>query len=530
MSFELLIMSSSLSKRLDEIEKSLNLYVGKNLTFDPDTYQCTIHGADDKLYIPSRMGKLLHQDNSLVRFIRGPYGSGKSTICCFEMVRLSCAMARCHDGVRRSRFCVVRNTSGQLETTTLKTWLDWFGELGDVTSHKKPVLEYKHRFNDGQGIVELELLFLALDREEDLRKLRSIEFSHAYINEASEISEAVLRHLVARCGRYPAIHNLKSTYKKHIIADTNPPDMDHWLYKLFEENQPIEHVLFSQPSGLLGNKEEGYTTNPDAENIVHLEKDYYLTMTYGASEEFIKVFCKGEWGMVYEGRAVYPTYNDDFHSSDKVIGDPELPLVLGFDFGLTPAVVIEQVSQNGRLNCLYELTSENMGLRRFMIEKVMPLMRHEFEGFEIEKVTCDPSGNRRQDTDETTCIEILEEYFGTTKIIPASSNALLKRLDAVEFSLNQLIDGKPAFSISRHHCKMLRKGFIGKYQYRRIETRGKIGYSYEPHKNEFSHCHDAHQYICMLVYGETFISKSDTMDTDNPSFRLSSNDKRKRRL
>lgn len=522
-------MTSSLRKELDEIKKRINLYVGKHVTFDFNTYECILHCNEDKKYIPPPSGLLLHKDDSMVKAIKGPYGSGKSTTCIFDILKEAIKMPECLDGVRRSRFCVVRNTSGQLETTTLKTWLDWFGELGDVTSHKKPVLEYKHRFNDGNGIVEMELTFLALDREDDLRKLRSIEFSHAYINEASEVSEAVLRHLVARCGRYPAVHNLKSQFKKRIILDTNPPDTEHWIYKLFEEENPEQHKLFNQPPGLLGNKEDGYRTNPDAENIANLEKDYYLTMTYGASEEYIKVFAMGIWGMVYAGKPVYPIYNDDIHSADNVVADPELPLVLGFDFGLTPAVVVEQVQQSGRLVLLWELTSDNMGLRRFMIEQVMPLMKKEFPGFDIEKVTHDPAGNNRQETDESTCHDILVEYFGSEKVEGASTNALLKRLDPVEYSLSQLIDGKPAFVLSRENCKMMRKGFIGKYQYKPVLSRGKVGYSYEPWKNEFSHCQDAHQYVSMLVYDNNFISHTSSVDTYNPNFRLENNDRRNRR-
>jgi hypothetical protein len=49
-------------------------------------------------------------------------------------------------------------------------------------------------------------------------------------------------------------------------------------------------------------------------------------------------------------------------------------------------------------------------------------------------------------------------------------------------------------------CKSLRKGFLGGYHYRRIQTSGER-YEDKPNKNKFSHVHDALQYL-MLGAGE----------------------------
>src|SRR6185503_20143949 len=97
---------------------------------------------------------LAHNDDSFVRLIMGPYGSGKSTWCINEIVRRSCNMPHWYKGhIRRSKWAIVRNTSGELYSTTLQTWLAWFGELGDVQKRQKPLLTYFHRFNDGKGVI-----------------------------------------------------------------------------------------------------------------------------------------------------------------------------------------------------------------------------------------------------------------------------------------------------------------------------------------------------------------------------------------
>ena len=51
---------------------------------------------------------------------------------------------------------------------------------------------------------DIDVLFLALDREEDVRKLLSLELTGAWINEAREIPKAIVDTLTGRVGRYPA--------------------------------------------------------------------------------------------------------------------------------------------------------------------------------------------------------------------------------------------------------------------------------------------------------------------------------------
>ncbi len=156
--------ASEIRKRIAEIEEARRKGTDKQLTLT-DGKGMIIHAKDqDKHYIPTATGGIAHSDDNFVRVIMGPYGSGKSTWAITEIVRRACEVPRWHSGRRRSRWGIVRNTSGELSSTTLATWLSWFEELGDVRKRQKPIMTYEHTFNDGHGIVELELLFIALDR------------------------------------------------------------------------------------------------------------------------------------------------------------------------------------------------------------------------------------------------------------------------------------------------------------------------------------------------------------------------------
>ncbi|HET8729233.1 MAG TPA: hypothetical protein VFO41_17160 [Alphaproteobacteria bacterium] len=181
--------------------------------------------------------------NAFVRGLRGPYGSGKSVACTIDIVRRAAAQKPGRDGVRRTRWAVVRNTYPELKTTTIKTWHDWVRpELGRWRADGPPV---HHVRADG---LDMEVLFLALDRPEDARKLLSMELTGAWINEAREVPKAVLDALTGRVGRFPPARDGGPSWSG-IIMDTNPPDTDHWWYRLAEEERPEGWAFFAQPSG-----------------------------------------------------------------------------------------------------------------------------------------------------------------------------------------------------------------------------------------------------------------------------------------
>lgn len=71
------------------------------------------------------------ESQSFVRLLIGPWGSGKSSVCCAELLLRAREVPAGADGVRRSRWAVIRNTYRELEDTTIKTFEQWLKpELG----------------------------------------------------------------------------------------------------------------------------------------------------------------------------------------------------------------------------------------------------------------------------------------------------------------------------------------------------------------------------------------------------------------
>lgn len=516
-------MRSNLLKRLEALENSVTHRTNQHFHLDEDKTVVFSH-PQDRLYLPTATGKLFHDDDTFIRLVIGPYGSGKSTMCCQEIVRRACAMPRWRNNRRRSKWALVRNTSGELYSTTLQTWLTWFGDLGDIHKRQKPLLTYEHSFNDGNGIVELELIFIALDREEDVRKIKSLEVTGVYINELSEVPQAALSHFKGRVNhRYPSRSFCDADYWSGIICDTNPPDTDHWIHKDFEEKRLESYKIFHQPPGLI--KDETSNTwiqNKDADNYRNMSADYYTLLAEGQTEDFVKVYCLGEYGIVGFGKRVYPEYNDDLHSRETVEAIQGEPINVGWDGGLTPACVVTQMTPRGQLLVLKEYTAEDMGIRTFAQSIVLPGLQRDFPyNPKIGISRADPSGVKRD--------EIMAEFsfigeLNTLGIetLPAYTNDIDPRLNAVRFFLNLMIDGKPGFLLSRSGCPIIRKGFIKDYIYKRVAIAGEQRYKTIPDKNHASHPHDALQYSA-LEFASDRIAKdkrsNNYVDMYNPVFR-----------
>ena len=516
-----MINGSNLFKRLGAYEERKNKKLHTDILIN-DT-RIIINASAPKTYIPSPTGHIAHLDDSFIRVIMGAYGSGKTTWAVSEIVRRSCSMPRWADGKRRkSRWAIVRNTSGELQSTTLQTWLAWFGELGDINKRQKPILTYEHIFNDGLGLVELELLFIALDRPEDVRKIKSLELTGCYINELSEVPQAALAHMKGRVNRYPSHAFCKEPYWSGIIADTNPPDQDHWIYKDFEEKKIDSYKLFKQPPGLILNKDGLLERNPNADNAANLSPDYYEKLAQGQSQEFINVFCLGKYGTVGFGKLVFTEFNSDLHAVDNLEAIQGEALYLGWDFGLMPACLVLQLSPRGRLMGLKEYIGDGIGIRTFAESIVIPGLMKDFPYCKVGKSIADPAGNARSEImEEMSCIGELCSLGIDT--IAARTNDIEPRLGAIRYFLNKMVDGKPAFVIDKNKCPTLYKGFVKDYIYMRVAVAGEERYKEKPHKNMASHPMDAFGYGCLELASDRIIkekSQVKTVDMYNPVMRI----------
>ena len=437
----------------------------------------------DITYTPPITVASFMQSDAKMRVLMGPVGSGKSVGCVMEIPRRAAATPPGPDGVRRSRWAVVRNTMPQLKDTTIKTFLDWLkpGVAGEWRATDKVFIL---RFGD----VEAEVMFRALDDAADVSKLLSLELTGAWLNECRSIPKEIVEGLAKRIGRFPKREDT-GPYWHGIWADTNPPNVDTWWWRMQEKvDGENGWAVFKQPSG----------RGPQAENVENLPEGYYDTQ--GLSEDFVKVYIDGEYGMSKAGVPVYDkTFKDELHIGPTApVPFASTPVLIGMDFGRTPAAILGQVQGGGRVALLDEVTSFNMGLEVFLREKLRPLLNSaRYEGSRFV-VIGDPAGMQKSQLYEESAFDVLKRYGFDAK--PASSNDPDTRIRAVERGLLELCEGKPALTVDADRCPMITRGFQYGYVYK--EVRGQDGVlKATPLKNEFSHPHDALQYLMLHAMG-----------------------------
>lgn len=411
----------------------------------------------------------------------GPIGSGKSVGCVMECFTRALEQEPNQEKIRKTRMAVIRNTYRELEDTTVKTWLEWIPEyLGNFNWQS---MTHHIKFRD----VECEVLFRALDRPQDVKKLLSLELTMAWVNEAREIPHTVIKMLRGRVGRYPSQKEGGPTWYG-VIMDTNPPDEDSWWYEMFEEDRPENHAIFKQPGGL----------TKKAENIKNLPRGYYENL-YSKDLEWNKVYIDGQYGVVEDGKPVYPEYNDNIHCK-PCTPIKKKPIHRGWDFGLTPSCVFSQVLPSGKWIVFDEMVSEHMGADRFSDDVVLH-SNEKYQGWEFVD-TGDPAGNTPSESDEKTCFQILRKK--NIDIQPGEQTPAI-RIESVKKPLNTMIGGEPGFQLDPK-CKKLRKGFQGRYKYRRIMV-AEEKYADKPEKNEYSHPHDGLQYTATKIFAKSLTKK-----------------------
>jgi hypothetical protein len=472
---------------------------------------------------PSEDAPTVHaflKSKAIIRGIRGPVGSGKSVGCCWGPFLLGQLQAPDSQGVRRVRSAILRNTYPELLSTSIETWNQWFGPLTKWT-YSAPIRGLmRFRLRDGT-MYEHQLIAVSADRDQDIAKLKSLELTFAWVNEASEIPRSIIDMLAARIWRYPPTKDGAGASYSCIFMDTNAPPTTHWWYRLAEEKNSEEQKailaamedalrkegfdypvfeFFAQPPAILEHPERpgAYLPNPAAENVKHqkLGAAYWLMQVPEKKKEWIRVFLQGQYGSIATGRVVYPEYRDEVHCAAKDNEpDPTLPLLLGWDFWHNPALAIAQVMRNGQLRIYDEVIGTSIGVRTFVREIAVPFLKTFYGGMAVQSWG-DPSGSSRHENMETTSIREVEE--AGIPIKPAWTNEFLARKEAVSgFLLRMTSDGEPAFQLNPR-CKTLRTGFISGYQVEKLQVIARSDeeerYRDEPVKNMWSHIHEALQY------------------------------------
>ena len=427
------------------------------------------------------------------QIINGPIGSGKTTAAFMKALRLATKQQPSSrergDGgrpLRKFKLCVVRDTYRQLWKTTIPSWFKRVPrEVGEFHGADNAPAKHRILFDLADGTrVDFQIEFVAIGENSVEDVLRGYEPTAFYLNEADLLAREVYTYARGRAGRFPDMDEGGPTWHG-IIMDCNAPELTSWLYQDFFKRLPEGVELFRQPSGL----------SPQAENMVNLPPGYYRDQVSGQPAWYVARMIENKPGHSRAGKPIYPEFNDTLHVPELDLEPfPGRTLEIGLDAGLTPAAAIGQRGIGGQWRILDELTSEpGVGARRFA-QRLAALLHERYSDLKV-MAYADPAAAYGVDKQagEASWIDIVAHEAAIT-VRAAPTNALIRRLEAVRLPLTRLLDGQPGILLSPR-CVVLREGFNSGYRFRRVNAGQEERYDEVPEKNEYSHPHDALQYL-----------------------------------
>lgn len=462
--------------------------------------------------------------NAFIRFLIGPAGSLKTSFCFNEILKLACLQQPDAEGVRYTRWVVIRNTFEVLRRATMASCRQNIPEpLLRYTEGNMPQAKGRFLLADGTT-VDLQIDFLAVDTVDVLGKLLGYDFTGAFLDEISELPEEVALAAARRAGRYPPPNVAPPTWYGAFGA-TNGPLTNHWLYKWYKAQsgtsspdaeledflairKSIEELtgrtffeLFQQPPALLRPDEfhKDWRPNPLAENVHNLPGGYayYFNMLAGDDNK-IAAYVEGKFSRLVTGKVVFPEFSRKIHVIEhkKIPPLSGHPLLLGADFGLTPAVLLAAETKDGTLVVLDELVGENMSTEALLDSIVIPHITSKYKGSVVGEAWGDPAGmTKGQGTDASPFSVMQSKNIPIT--IATTNNQLPLRIDAVKAMLGKLGDKGRGKLLISDRCTRLIEALEQTYVY----TTGANGQEAptKSHVNWVSDIVDALQYLCLGV-------------------------------
>lgn len=496
--------------------------------------------------------------NKFVRWVLGPFGSGKTVVSCLEPWRRANQQEpNLQDGIRYSRWAIVRNNMPQLRATTVKTWQGIYkpGVLTPEMRESAPVQHHikipskrwesggtlaENLANKGSPGLHMEVEFFGLDKPVDVKRLLSYEPTGVFLNECREIPKAIVDAVIGRLGRYPSkeFQGCVASWAG-MWGDTNPPDEEHWMHELDVGDTPDNWAYFHQPPGVLEARKMpgGYYRSIDkeypneevydeefvqrvgkkfymvfsgAENLSNLpakdyetgidvsplhKKAYYLNLITAKSEDWVVPYGQGRYGFVQEGKPVTPQF-DEFAMVKEFDPIQECPLEGGIDMGagtFSPSMVIGQI---------HPFTGQYL----FHDEVVVADIALDQFSKECKSSLAHPrylglawkiwyGDPAGAQRDGVKGIVYFDHMRNRgIPVQPAMTNDIRVRVDALCAPMLRFVPGEREPGMLIHpRCKKLIKALKGAWQYKRLQTSAEK-YSEVPDKSEYSHVGEAAGY------------------------------------
>ena len=231
----------------------------------------------------------------------GGAGSGKSHAVAQKIVE------RCTRPNEKHKFLVVRKFRTTLEGsvfTLIRSIISDFGIYQHVSINNTKM---SFTFSNGN-----EIIVTGLDDPEKIKSIHGI--TGIWCEEITELEEDDFQQLDLR------LRGVTDSYMQ-ICMSFNPISIDHWIYKMFFENEvPDTFKLWS-------NYKHNLFLDDAYINVLESRFDYDQNMK--------RIYVLGEWGKIKTNEEFYCMFDKE-RNVNTVVYNPELPIHMSFDFNVNP--------------------------------------------------------------------------------------------------------------------------------------------------------------------------------------------------
>lgn len=323
------------------------------------------------------------------------------------------------DGIQH-RILVVRKVSDKLRQSVFAEFVSVLKDMG-LASYA----------NITTSPLQIELfgsviLFSGIDDPEKIKSISRI--SAIWIEEATELESTDFDELADRLRTdYP-------TYKQ-VILSFNPISKNHWLYKRFFENDDLSKDTHIDKSTYLNN-----------DFINREEFGASIKARYKNNPNAYQVKVLGNFGSDQTGGGFYSSFSPGVNTKSGLRYNPELPLILSWDFNVLPfsACIIGQLSGK-TLTVIDEIALEHPYNRPInVVREFKNRYKHHYSGI---YVTGDASGKNNSTrtadgvNDYTILFDELRQYVGVKDQVPSKNPNVFQRGEYINAIFSGDVDG-----------------------------------------------------------------------------------------
>jgi hypothetical protein len=359
----------------------------------------------------------------------------------------------------------------------------------------------------------LHLDFFGIANNADHDRLQSYECAYAWLEEPCAlrgggefISSGVSEDVIAS-----TVTCMRNSPRPSFQISMNPPSLDHYIAQIWRLPgwETMAEAELEMPEEQLRARESIRQNSavfmmPPGENAAEKRSPGYLArqrdiLLATGNQSLFSRLVEGRPGSVDVGVRVTPEFTGA-HIVQGLEVIENVPFYLSFDYGLTPACLVAQVSPLGYLHIVKCWWRTNEGMKQLLEGHVQPWLVQ--QPVKVWSYMGGVEATQREQSDsEESALKMIMRILGPARYqkAPVSWSA---RREAMKEALSRYVHGVPWVRVHPEGAAWLVRALDGGWQYE-LRPNESIKNEDQAPKGKFSHAGDAFAALCAVLLRKT---------------------------